>query len=131
VSCLWIVLDGEGEEGGARGGAEFENRFVAVGIETSASPWNDGWVFNPDFEASVCANGGYEVGVDEWGEPLNLEFVVRKCSERGIGWRKVLLGSQQHAQSMYRITPSSRLHVDCRLSSYRLRSWLRSGRRSY
>ena len=64
MSCLGVMLYGEGEEGRSRWCAELEDCFVAVRIESSASTWHDGWVFDPDFETAVCADGGYEVGVD-------------------------------------------------------------------
>lgn len=132
MPCLWVVFDREGEEGRSRRCAELEDGFAALGIEASAAAGHDSWVFNPDFEASVGADGCYEVGVYCGREPLNLYFPVRITIEKGKGGRgEALLGSQQHVQSTYRIKPNFRLDVDCRLLSSRLQSLMRSGRRSY
>ena len=72
MPCLGVVLYGEGEEGRARRGAQLEYGFVAVAIESSASAGRNGRVLDPDLESAVGANGGYEVGMYGWGQPLNL-----------------------------------------------------------
>ena len=45
-----------------------------MAVEASSASGFDGGVFGPDPEAPVKADGGYKVGVDGWGEPLNLFF---------------------------------------------------------
>ena len=69
---LGVVFNGEGEEGCARWSAKLEDSLVGVAVEASPSAWHDGGVFDPDLEAAVCANGGYEVGMYGWRKPMDL-----------------------------------------------------------
>lgn len=68
------MLHGEREKGSACWRTEFEDCFVGMAVEASSASGFDGGVFGPDPEAPVKADGGYKVGVDGWGEPLNLFF---------------------------------------------------------
>ena len=65
---------GERQEGRACWGAKFEDCFVRMAVEASSASGCDGGVFDPDLEAPVKSDRGYEVGVDSLGEPLNLFF---------------------------------------------------------
>ena len=53
MSGFGVVLYGEGEEGRAGWGAELEDCFIGMAVESTAAAGEDGWVFDPDFEASV------------------------------------------------------------------------------
>ena len=64
MTSFRVVGYGEGEEGGAGGGAKFPNGFVGVGVEAAAFVGGQGWVFDPEFEFAIGADGGEEVGVD-------------------------------------------------------------------
>ncbi len=72
MSCFRVVRYGEGEKGCAGRGAELPDRLVAVGVEAAAFSWDEGGVFDPESEFAVGADGGNEVGMDCWWEPLNL-----------------------------------------------------------
>lgn len=72
MSGLRIVRYGEGEEGSPRGGAQLPDGLVAVRVEAAAFAWGEGWVFDPESEFAVGADGGNEVGLDCGWEPLNL-----------------------------------------------------------
>lgn len=74
MACFGIVCYGEGEEGCAGGGTQFPDGFIGVGVETAAFIGSQGWIFDPESEFAVGADGGEEVGVDGWGEPLYLFF---------------------------------------------------------
>lgn len=80
MPCLGIVRYGEGEVRSTRGGAEFVDGLIAVRVEASTFGGREGGVFNPELEATVGADGGYEVWVDCWGEPLDLWFGVGSVS---------------------------------------------------
>lgn len=59
VACCCVVRYGKGEVGCSGGGAELVDGPVAVGVEASAFGGGERWVFNPELEASVGADGGY------------------------------------------------------------------------
>lgn len=80
VPRLGVVLDAEGKEGRARGSAQLPDGLVGVRIEASALGGGECWVFNPELEFAVGADGGYEVGVDGCREPLYLGFVSSSAS---------------------------------------------------
>ncbi len=56
MSRLGVVGYGEGEVGSSRGGAEFPDGFVGVGVEAAAFLDGESRVFDPEFEAAVGAD---------------------------------------------------------------------------
>jgi len=70
MSRFRVVFYGEGEKGSAGWRACFPHGTVVVGVKTTAFSWGQRGILNPEFEFTVGANRGNEVGVDGWGEPL-------------------------------------------------------------
>lgn len=70
VSRVRVVFDGEGEEGRPVRGARLPNGAVALRVEAAALEGREGWIFDPELEFAVDANGGEQVGVDGGREPL-------------------------------------------------------------
>lgn len=74
MSGLGVVLDVEGEEGGAGWGTKFKYWFVTVRVEASSFSRSKGRIFGPDFEFPVSAYRGHEVGMDGGREPFDLRL---------------------------------------------------------
>ena len=56
MSGFWVVFEGEGEEGCAGWSAQLEDGFVGMAVESPTSAWHHGRIFDPDFEATICAD---------------------------------------------------------------------------
>ncbi len=72
MPCFRVVRYGKGEEGRARWGSKFPDGLVAVGVEAAALSWGESWVFDPESEFAVGADGGNKVRMDCGWEPLDL-----------------------------------------------------------
>jgi hypothetical protein len=74
VSGFRVVGDGEREEGRAGRGAQFPDWLVAMRVETAAFSRGESWIFDPESEFAVGANGSNKVRMDGGWEPLDLMF---------------------------------------------------------
>jgi hypothetical protein len=72
VSGFRVVLDRKGQEGRAGGRAQFPDWLIVVRVEAPSFPGNQRRIFDPELEFAIGANGGYQVGVNGWWEPLDL-----------------------------------------------------------
>lgn len=79
---LGIVFNGEGEERRPRWGAQLPDWLIASAKSSSLSM---SLVFDPDSESAVHTCGGQEIGVDGWGEPVDL-FLLAMYPKAG-DWR--------------------------------------------
>lgn len=126
MSGFGVVLDGEGEKRGAGWGAQLVDWSVIEAVEASTFAWGKGRVFDPDFEAAVHAYGGYEVGVDGWGKPVDLSLISAMSFE-AMDWMRLLLGFRNYGHPRYRRDSRCRHCEGCILLSCRQLSLMQSG----
>jgi hypothetical protein len=114
VSGFSVVFYGEGLEWRARRGSQFPYWSVVVRVEASAFSGANSRIFNPKLKSAVGTNGGYEIWVDGWREPLDL--FNRSVSVLGRGkWLFLLARSHRCAPPTYRTSSMTHPCADCTL----------------